>query len=54
MFAHQKKFLQRVLPGTKIPALAMTRKRKFLQIENPPPLITLLRIVLRRHIYQYL
>ena len=39
---------------TKIPALAVTGKRKFLQTENPPPPITLLRIVLRGHIYQYL
>ena len=54
MFARRKKILQRVLPGTKIPALAMTGKRKFLQTENPPPPITLLRIVLRGHIYQYL
>ena len=46
IFAWKKKFVQRVSPEKKIPAQAVSKKKKFVQAENspPPPPITFLMV----------
>ena len=51
----KKKFVQRGSPEKKIPAQAVSEKKKFVQAENSPPLspITFLMVLKGREIFHF-